>query len=529
MCRRVLGPRRLILVSNRGPVEHVVTSDGEVKAQRGSGGVVSALAALGHHLDLTWIAAAMTEGDRRVVADPSLARRAPFLPSGLKTRLLTVPEKVYNRYYNVVSNPFLWFLQHYMLNAAYGPNIDASTRRAWDHGYVVMNRAFAEAIRDEASVQSRPPVVMIQDYQLYLVAGMARELGVDATLQHFVHIPWPAPAYWQFIPLDMRQAICSGLAANDIVGFHTPTFVRNFLNSCEEFLDEAEVDYERQTVTLDGHVCRARAYPISIDPAELRRTLASPSVRRHQDRLRQLLCEKTIVRVDRLEPSKNVLRGFDAYATLLDRQPEIVGKVKFLAFLVPSRTRIPEYRDYLQAVRETVERVNQRFGTADWRPIELFYENNYPQAIAAMSLADVVLVNPIMDGMNLVAKEAPIVSQRNAVLVLSEGAGAHHQLKNGALSIAPGDVEGTTEALLQALAMPDPERVERLATLRRAIESEDITWWIARQVEDIAELGANPPLPWPVEATGDGLDRLAALVSLARQSIEEAALPEPLH
>ncbi|MGH2459683.1 MAG: alpha,alpha-trehalose-phosphate synthase (UDP-forming) [Chloroflexota bacterium] len=495
-CQAALQGRRLFLVSNRGPVEHVITHDGQIKTHRGSGGVVTALAALAQQVELTWIAAAMTEGDRRVAADPSLSGDSGALSARLSVRLLAIPEKVYQRYYNVFSNPLLWFVQHYMLDPAYSTLlVDQSARRAWERGYVVANRAFAEKLKDETAGLSQPPVVMVQDYQLYLVAGFARELGVNATFQHFVHIPWPAPDYWKFLPHDMRAAICAGLAANDVVGFQTPDYARNFLSSCEEFLDGAIVSHDDQTIRVDDHICRVRSYPISIDVTGLRRLADSRAVRRYREELRRRAGEQTIVRVDRLEPSKNIVRGFEAYGNLLERRPELVGRVKFLAFLVPSRTRLEEYQRYRKAVLDAIERINGRFARPGWQPIEVFYENNYAQAIAGMSLADALLVNPIMDGMNLVAKEGPIVNERNGVLVLSEGAGVHHQLGEAALSVASGDVEGTADALYNALVMPEAERALRLRHLREAIAAEDLDWWIRRQFEDLADLVAVPEQP----------------------------------
>jgi len=195
-----------------------------------------------------------------------------------------------------------------------------------------------------------------------------------------------------------------------------------------------------------------------------------------------------IVRVDRLEPSKNILRGFMAYETLLQRNPRMRGRISFLAFLVPSRTGLREYGDYGRKVQNAVDRINARFGQSGWRPVQLFYENDYAQAMAGLSIADVILVNPLIDGMNLVAKEAVIVSGRDAVLVLSETAGAFDQMADGALAVAPADVLGTADALATALAMPVEERRRRLAQLRRGVEQEDISWWLRRQLEDLHEL-----------------------------------------
>ena len=486
-----LEKRPFILVSNRGPVEYRFGADGQLRAQRGSGGVVTALAGLARSIKVTWIAAAMTDADRRVAAEPTRAPHLTTFPPSLTVRMVAMPEKVYQQYYNVISNPLLWFLQHYLLDPTRGPHVDAARRRAWEHGYVTANRAFAKAVRAEVDRCTTPPVIMLQDYQLYLVARMARDLGVEATFQHFVHIPWPAPGYWTFLPSDMRKAILNGLLANDVVGFQTPEYARNFLATCTEYIDGAQVNGDTQTVTLDGHDCRVRTYPISVDVAGLRRTNGGRGVQRYREALRGRFGKKTIVRVDRLEPTKNILAGFHAYELLLQRHPEFVGTVKFVAFLVPTRTRLAEYQRYREEVRTVIERISGRFAQPGWQPIEVFHENNYAQAIAGMSLADVLLVNPIVDGMNLVAKEGPIVNQRDGVLILSEGAGAHNQLGHAALSVAPGDVEGTAEALHEALTMPAEERARRRAELCEAIEKEDLDWWMRRQIEDLADV--SPP------------------------------------
>jgi trehalose 6-phosphate synthase len=231
-----------------------------------------------------------------------------------------------------------------------------------------------------------------------------------------------------------------------------------------------------------------RTYPISIDVDATRRVASSRAALRRADQLMGATRERVLVRVDRLEPSKNILRGFLAYEALLQRHARLRGRITFLAFLVPSRTGLREYGDYGRQVQNAVDRINARYGTADWRPVQLFYENDYAQALAGLSIADVVLVNPLVDGMNLVAKEAVVVSQRDAVLVLSETAGAFDQMADGSLAVAPADVAGTAEALLAALRMEPEERQRRIARLRRGVEREDITWWLRRQLEDLAEI-----------------------------------------
>ncbi len=481
-----LGDRRLIIATNRGPVTFVSGSDGSLRPRRGSGGLVTALGQVGRHVPLTWIAAAMSEGDRRAASDPKLLKAAVG-DEEIRLRFATVDRAVYDLAYNVIANPFLWFLQHQMWNLPERPNIDAGVMRAWDRGYVELNRAFAAAVLSQAR-GDRSPRVMLHDYHLYLAAEAIRKARPRAILSHFTHIPWPPSSIWLTIAPRIRESIATGLLANDVVGFQTARYAHNFLRMAESFVPGATVDYEASTVRHRRRTTHVRTYPISIDVEATTRVAGSRAARRRADELLGGTREQVIVRVDRLEPSKNILRGFLAYDALLQRQPRLRGRISFLAFLVPSRTGLREYGHYGRQVQDAVDRINARFGRAGWRPVQLYYENDYAQALAGLSIADVVLVNPLVDGMNLVAKEAAVVSGRDAVLVLSETAGAFDQLADGALAVAPADIAGTADALATALAMPAAERRRRLALLRRGVEREDITWWLRRQLEDLAEI-----------------------------------------
>lgn len=480
---------RLILASNRGPVQFHVHPNGELTATRGTGGLVTALSGLGQHLSLTWVACATSAGEREAVRMWGERFRAPLTQQDVYLRYLSPSRDVYHRYYNVISNPLLWFLQHYMWDPSSTPNIDTTIYDAWANGYVPVNQAFAEAVAEEASrVEGQRPVIMFQDYHLYLAPAFLREFYPYALQLHFVHIPWPSPRYWMLLPRTMRREICDGLCANDIVGFQTSLDVRNFLLCCQTFLPGSVVDYNRSTVTWRGRTTQVKAYPISIDVVELQRFVSTPEVQQYQERLRSFCGAWTIVRVDRMEPSKNIIRGFRAYELLLERYPHLQGQVRFLAFLVPSRTNIRLYQRYTFEVRALVDAINRRFGTPEWTPIEVFYEENYPQAIAALTLYDVLLVNAVADGMNLVAKEGPTVNARDGVLVLSETAGAHGQLGEYALTVSAADIEGTCNALYTALTMAPEERQRRAAALREAIMREDITLWLWWQVQDLKQL-----------------------------------------
>ena len=486
----LLGDRRLLIATNRGPVTFATGADGRLRPRRGSGGLVTALGQIGRHVPITWIAAAMSEGDRRAAAEPKLLREAAGGDDAIRLRFAAVERSVYEQAYNVVANPFLWFLQHQMWNLPERPVIDAALMRAWERGYVALNEAFAKAIVAQAR-NDRSPRIMLHDYHLYCAADPIRRARPHAVLSHFTHIPWPPSSIWQTIAPKIREGIATGLLANDVVGFQTARYAHNFLRTVESFVPGATVDYESSTVRRGRRTTHVRSYPISIDVEATRRVAASRAARRRADQLLGGARERVIVRVDRLEPSKNILRGFLAYEALLARSPRLRGRISFLAFLVPSRTGLREYGHYGRAVQSSVDRINARFGRSGWRPVQLFYENDYAQALAGLSIADVVLVNPLVDGMNLVAKEAVVVSEREAVLVLSETAGAYDQMAPGALAVAPADVVGTADAIATALTMEPDERRRRLGVLRAGVEAEDISWWLRRQLEDLAELAGS--------------------------------------
>lgn len=494
LCQELLAERRLILASNRGPVEYRMDQNGALKLSRGSGGVVTALSAISRHVELTWIASIMGEGDRRVAAKQDGRFQVQLPGQQLYLRFVSSNRNVYHKYYNIFCNPLLWFLQHYMWNSPRTPNIDAKVHDAWENGYIPVNRAFAEAAIDEAGSDKVPPFIMINDYHLYLVGGYIRREMPSAILQHFIHIPWPAASYWQLLPIKMRKPILQSLCAVDIVGLQTHQDVHHFLYCCEAFLDRAEVDYGGHCVHLAGQSTRVIPYPVSVDVAALSRLARSPMVRDYKEKLRPYFGKQTIIRVDRAEPSKNLIRGLNSFDVLLERYPHLVDNVNLLCFLVPSRSGIRQYQKYTQNVFETVEAINAKHGNERWQPIKVFFENNYAQAIAAMTMYDVLFVNPVIDGMNLVAKEGPTVNENNGVLVLSESAGAHEQLKGNVLSVAPADLEGTTEALYHALTMDRAERRRRAEALKSTIQTDDITRWLYHQFQDLRNLACQLPL-----------------------------------
>ncbi|MCI0788397.1 MAG: trehalose-6-phosphate synthase, partial [Chloroflexi bacterium] len=355
-------------------------------------------------------------------------------------------------------------------------------------GYIPVNQAFANAVIEEARAQEQAPIVIGHDYHLYLMPEFVRQEVPEAVIQHFIHIPWPTPQYWHMIPDYIIRRICESLCATDLLGFQTIGDVRCFLDTVEEFVPGATVDRTNHTVARNGRTTSVKVYPISINVEEVQRIANSPRALDYETRLSADAGEFTIVRIDRAEPNKNIVRGFRAYELMLTRYPELKGKVKFLAFLVPSRTHIRQYQRYMDEIQQVIQQINNNHGTEDWQPIVPFIENNYTQAIAGMKLYDVLLVNTIIEGMNLVAKEGPVVNNRDGVLVLSQSSGVHQQLADGAISVSPTDIEGTMEALHQAVTMPAEDRKDRAARLVESVCREDINHWLYQQMHDISDL-----------------------------------------
>jgi trehalose 6-phosphate synthase len=509
--------RTVIVASNRGPVEFYRAADGRLATRRGAGGVVTALAAFARDVPLKWVATAMTATDREVFSDAQTSSRTVRIGGKpLQVRYVPVPPEMYRRYYDEISNEILWFLQHYMWSPIQWPNFGEEHVRDWNEGYRPVNEAIARAIVDEAlsvgtSGQSNHAgdngantIVLLQDYQLYLASSLVRARLPQATIQQFIHIPWPANRYWQFLPDRFVHEIYEGLVGNDVIGFQTASDMQNFLVGAHAFLAGSRIDFDRHTVVWRRHRLVARVYPVPTDAYENRRILFTAPARTGAQELGELLSDERqiIMRVDRLDPSKNVVRGFMAYEALLRRWPELRGQVRFLAFLIPTRQSLPIYRTYERTVRDLIRRINAQYRTPDWQPIVPFFENNQPRALAAMRRYDVLLVNPIIDGMNLVAKEGPAVNERDGVLVLSRTAGAFEQLAEVALPITPTDIDETATELYEALTMSSRERAQRAKRARAIVDAETPADWVFAQLRDALAQRRVSPRRRPSRAEG---------------------------
>lgn len=451
--------RPVVIVSNRGPVSFRLDDDGTPLARRGAGGLVSGLGPLVRDTDTLWTAAAMTDGDRTVASGGATSAE------GYRVRLLAFDDDTMRAHYDTVCNEALWFAHHGLFDPVYAP--------AWPPGWVEgpwaahrrVNAAFAAAVVADAPEGA---AVLVQDYHLCLLAPEVRAQRPDLRLVHFSHTPFATPVWSRMLPDAVRRELLEGLAAHHACGFHSGRWADDFVASCRD----AGVEPPPVFVA-----------PLGTDPDDLAATTGSDAFGRARQELEaQVAGRAFLARVDRIELSKNVLRGFDAYEALLDAEPHRHGRVVFGAFVYPSRGGVAAYDTYRRAVEERVAAINDRFGTDAWTPVLYDPHDDYPRSMAALSLADVVLVNPIRDGLNLVAMEAMLVNRRDGQLVLSPEAGCWDTLGPAAWRADPFDVGATAGALAAALDAPAEERRRRAEELRRTSLARRPADWLADQL-----------------------------------------------
>jgi trehalose 6-phosphate synthase len=479
-----------VLVSNRGPV--TFEDDGSVR--RGTGGLVTALTGLASHRHAVWVASAMTEADAErahAAGDRPFSVRSPTGGEYL-VRLVASDPTAYDRFYNVVANPMLWFIQHYLWDLSNAPDVRRNEVEAFEYGYNVVNEDLAQAVIEE--IDDRPePVVMVHDYHLYTLPALLRRARPDVFLHHFVHIPWTQSDAWRVLPNRIREELFHGLLANDIIGFHTPAYRRNFLQCCRDLLD-LDVDFTRGIVNVGGRQVWVRSYPLPIDSQATLAVARSERTLAFEQELLRRRREFLILRVDRADLSKNVLRGFTGFDLFLEQHPEFRERVTFVAQLMPSRTDVPEYAEYLERIEALVAVVNHRHGTPDWMPINLKLRDDLEEAMASYKNYDVLLVNAMFDGMNLVAKEGPLVNERAGVSILSENTGAHAELGEFALSVNPFDIQELADSIHAALTMPEAERRRRIEGLKAIVTARTPGDWVDDQIADIRRKGAGAAL-----------------------------------
>ncbi|WP_094217120.1 alpha,alpha-trehalose-phosphate synthase (UDP-forming) [Streptomyces diastatochromogenes] len=459
----------VLVASNRGPVSYEVIEDGSLLAKRGGGGLVSGLSAIGPETNAVWVCAALGGGDREAV------RRAGggLLPAeetgGQRVRMLDIDATVFSDAYNGIANSVLWFVHHMLYQTPLEPVFDAEFRRQWA-SYEAYNRAFAEALAEEAADGA---AVLIQDYHLALAPRMLRRLRPDLRIGHFSHTPWAPPDYFRLLPDDIAAELLTGILGADRAAFLTQRWADAFTDCCHAVLGPGIPSGTRIGV-----------HGLGADADFLRERAHRPDVDERMAALREEIGEgrRTIVRVDRTELSKNIVRGLLAYRQLLEDHPEWRERVVHLAFAYPSRQDLAVYREYTAEVERVAETINSVFGTEGWTPVVLHVKDDFARSLAAYRLADVALVNPIRDGMNLVAKEVPVVSDEGCALVLSREAGAYEELGEDAIVVNPYDIGGTARALHEALSLAGGERAERSKRLAAAATALPPAQWFLDQL-----------------------------------------------
>jgi trehalose 6-phosphate synthase len=476
-------PSRLLLVaSNRGPVSYKRGADGSLTARRGGGGMISGLtsglAPAAADGGVLWLCTALSDADREAarVGARAAAHGEPAV------RMLEIPPAVFDAAYNGIANSILWFVHHLLFDTPNQPVFDAQFRRDWD-AYRAYNEAFAGALAEESVAGTR---VLIQDYHLALTPRMLRDRHPEARIAHFEHTPWAPPEYYRMLPDDVAAAILDGMLGADHAGFLAERWASAFLDCCEAVLGARVIRGSGGggRVSYRGRVTDVAVHPLGVDAAALRERAAADDVRAAVGTLAGLAQgRQLIVRVDRTELSKNIVRGLAAYRELLALRPQWRGNVTHLAFAYPSRSALAGYRAYTERVHELADQINAEFGTPDWQPLILEVKDDYPRSLAASRLADVLLVNPTRDGMNLVAEEGPILSERGCALVLSREAGAAALIGDDALLVNPYDVTATADALHTGLAMPTSERRRRSAAIAAAAQARAPQRWLAEQLD----------------------------------------------
>ncbi|MGW3949633.1 alpha,alpha-trehalose-phosphate synthase (UDP-forming) [Streptomyces sp. NPDC004752] len=463
------GAAQVLVASNRGPVSYTVQQDGTLVARRGGGGLVSGLSAIGPDADALWVCSALSDGDREAV------RRGVGEPG---VRMLDIPADVYADAYNGIANSVLWFVHHMLYQTPLEPVFDAEFRRQWV-SYRAYNRAFAEALAQEAAEGA---AVVVQDYHLALAPRMLRQRRPDLRIGHFSHTPWAPPDYFRLLPDDIAAELLAGILGADRAAFLTRRWADAFTDCCHAVLGPGIPAGTRIGV-----------HGLGADADFLRGRAHEPDVAERMTALRTEIGagRKTIVRVDRTELSKNIVRGLLAYRQLLADRPEWRERVVHLAFAYPSRQDLAVYRAYTAEVRRIAQEINSVYGTPGWTPVLLHVEDDFARSLAAYRLADVALVNPIRDGMNLVAKEVPVVSDEGCALVLSREAGAYEELGEDAITVNPYDIGGTADALHRALTLPAEERAERTKRLAAAATALPPAQWFLDQLHALQAGGST--------------------------------------
>ena len=469
----------MLIASNRGPVSFRLADDGGLRLSRGGGGLVSGISAAVTDTTSIWVCAALGDADRTAAAAAPGGRldAAGHDTGGAAVRMLPIDEVTFRRAYNAVANSALWYVNHTLFDTPRYPVFDARWSVYW-RAYVDYNTAFADALAAEAAEGAR---VLVQDYHLLLVPGLLRQRRPDVKIGHFTHTPWAEPSYFSLLPDAIARQVLTGMLGADAVAFHSPRWAEAFVRCCVRLLG---ADAGGSSVHFADRSTRVGVHALGVDEAELLERAAQPDVLARRTALQRRIGDRrAIVRVDRTELSKNIVRGLLAYRELLRTRPEHRRQVVHVVLAYPSRHDLPDYRAYTADVQRVAREIDDEFAEDGWAPVVLEVNDDYPRSLAALQLAEVLVVNPLRDGMNLVAKEGPVLSDPGVALVLSREAGAADELGEDSVVVNPYDVSATAVAMHEALTMPAEERLaasKRLAARAVVLSPGD---WMRAQLD----------------------------------------------
>ncbi len=460
-----------LAVSNRGPLTYRFGSGSDsLEPVPAGGGLASSLRTLLRGTGATWVSVTMGAADRAAAAQGLLSGTH----DGIRLVPVPIDDDTYRRAYDVVANTTLWYCHHHLFDLPHRPRFDRYWQPAWE-GYRDYNRAVADVVATEAA---EGEVVLVQDYHFSLLGRLLAERRPDLRTAHFLHTPFADPAMLAVLPDDVAGEILHGMSGFGACGFHCHQWEASF----------------RACYAAAGLPAPATfVAPLAPDHDELERDGNTDGAAVAADALRaETGGRRLIVRSDRMEPSKNIVRGLLAFEELLVAHPEWRGQIVHVVLAYPSRQGLADYLAYAADVTHTVERINQTFRTDEWTPIVLHTDDDRPRSLAALRIADVLLVNPVRDGLNLVAKEGPLLNTNAGVLVLSREAGAWEELAGAAIGVNPFDVSGTAEALHGALTMGGDERAARAERLRSTVRARTAADWLDDQLAAAAQPQPQP-------------------------------------
>jgi trehalose 6-phosphate synthase len=476
---------RTLVIANRGPNDFVWDGSGWT-TRPGSGGLVSLLTPFARRAHVTWVCCVSEPPDAALERGSLFMTAADQTDPDIDVLPVPMPAPMYRDYYGRISNEVLWKLHHRVLGPGGFEAVDQKDHAAWTHGYMEANARLARFV---ANACKEPNAILVHDYHLYPLPALLRAAFPGAPILHFTHVRFPHVDLLRLLPPPWRQAILRGLLGADIVGLQTDGDRHAFLQSCRDLLGVRVDEHASMVESEDGRAVRVGRYPASVDPEALAAEMLGPAVAL----ARATLAEEeaggrrlTILRADRLDPSRNQTVSLRAFARLLESRPALRTRVRYAAMFIPSRTDLEIYKSYRDSVYALIDEINERFeGLCDGPPIVVHYTSDRAKLLAALEACDVLLVNSLVDGMNLVAKEFAIVSRRPGVLVVSETEGVAEEAEGAALSISPLDIEGTARALGQALDLPNDERQERLEILRERVSRWTAARWLDEQLGDL--------------------------------------------